>query len=145
MTDPVLMRQPALENNGDDRTTILIAERDRNVRELQLLFLNNAGFTVEFADDGQMALDRVRLRPPAILITEILIPKIDGLTLCRRVRDDAALGNVPVVVFSILAAAGRAHDAGAAAFLRKPLVESTFLAAVNGALMTIPDARPAVR
>jgi CheY-like chemotaxis protein len=114
---------------------ILIVERDRTVRELQLFFLNRAGFTVEFADDGQCALDRVRRDPPALLITEILIPKLDGLTLCRLVRSDAALADVPVIVFSILAAAARATDAGAAAFLRKPLVESTFLAAINGVLM----------
>jgi CheY-like chemotaxis protein len=139
------VRKPARENPGDDRATILIAERDRNVRELQLVFLNNAGFAVEFADDGQIALDQMRLRPPAVLVTEILIPKVDGLTLCRRVRDDTTLGDVPVVVFSILAAAARARDAGAAVFLRKPLVESTFLAAINGALMTIPNAKMAAR
>lgn len=114
---------------------ILIVERDRTVRELQLFFLNRAGFTVEFADDGQCALDQVRREPPTLLITEILIPKLDGLTLCRLVRSDAALADVPVIVFSILAAAARATDAGAVAFLRKPLVESTFLAAINGVLM----------
>jgi CheY-like chemotaxis protein len=118
---------------------ILIAERDRNVRELQLFFLTRAGFAVEFADDGQCALDRMLKEPPALLITEILIPKIDGLTLCRLVRNDAALGDVPVIVFSILAAAARATDAGAAAFLRKPLVQSTFLAAINGVMMMAAD------
>jgi CheY-like chemotaxis protein len=122
--------------NGDHgRAVILIAERDRNVRELQLFFLKNAGFDVEFADDGQCALDRVRLDAPDLLITEILIPKIDGLTLCRLIRSDPMIGDVPVMVFSILAAAARANDAGAAAFLRKPLVESTFLAAVKGVMM----------
>jgi CheY-like chemotaxis protein len=123
----------------DGQPLILIAERDRNVRELQLFFLTRAGFAVEFADDGQCALDRMLEKPPALLITEILIPKIDGLTLCRLVRNDAALGNVPVIVFSILAAAARATDAGAAAFLRKPLVESTFLAAINGVMMMAAD------
>jgi len=128
----------------DDKALILIVERDRTVRELQSFFLNRAGFVVEFADDGQCAIDRVRLGPPALLITEILIPKIDGLTLCRLVRNDVTLGEVPVIVFSILAAAARASDAGAAAFLRKPLVESTFLAAINGVMMksrTVENAR----
>jgi CheY-like chemotaxis protein len=114
---------------------ILVVERDRTVRELQLFFLQRAGFVVEFADDGECALERTRLDAPALLITEILIPKLDGLTLCRLVRSDPALAEVPVIVFSILAAAARATDAGAAAFLRKPLVESTFLAAINGVLV----------
>ena len=134
MTSVLLTRRESTERDG--RAVIVIAERDRHVRELQLYFLNTAGFAVEFADDGQGALDRLRLDPPALLITEILIPKIDGLTLCRRVREDPALADVPVLVFSILAAGARASHAGAVAFLRKPLVESTFLAAINGAMMT---------
>jgi DNA-binding response OmpR family regulator len=121
---------------GDTRAIILLVERDRNVRELQAVFLDRAGFDVEFVDDGQSALDRVRRDAPALLVTEILIPKIDGLVLCRLIRNDPATAGVPVIVFSILAAAARATDAGAAAFLRKPLVESTFLAAINGVLMS---------
>jgi CheY-like chemotaxis protein len=142
VTEASLTRGTGMRN-GDGRRVILIAERDRNVRELQSFFLDNAGFAVEFADDGQCALDRVRLDPPALLITEILIPKIDGLTLCRLVRNDTAIDDVPVIVFSILAAAARANDAGAAAFLRKPLVESTFLAAINGVIMNATTAERA--
>ena len=124
-----------MQKGDDARPMVLIVERDRTVRELQLFFLHRAGFAVEFADDGQSALARVRCDAPALLITEILVPKMDGLTLCRLVRNDPALGGLPVIVFSILAAAARATDAGAAAFLRKPLVESTFLAAINGVMM----------
>lgn len=115
---------------------VLIAERDESVRALQRVFLARAGFAVEFADDGLAALERVRLAPPALLVTEILLPKLDGLTLCRRLRDEPDTGAVPVVVFSILAAAARASEAGARAFLRKPLVETTFMAAVLGAMET---------
>lgn len=115
---------------------ILIAERDTNVRELQALFLQRAGYVVEFADDGQLALDRARLVAPALLISEILVPKLDGLALCRLVRADPALCDLPVLVFSILAAGARAREAGATAFLRKPLVESKFLAEVASAIAT---------
>jgi CheY-like chemotaxis protein len=119
-----------------ERPIILIAERDANVREFQALFLNRGGYAVEFADDGQLALDQARLLAPALLVTEILIPRIDGLTLCRRVRNDLMLMHMPVLVFSILAAGTRAHEAGATAFLRKPLIESTFLAEVASAIAT---------
>ena len=113
---------------------ILIAERDQKVRELQQHFLSRGGFCVEFVDDGEAALDRARLAPPALIITEILIPKLDGLALCRRLREDPATRDVPVVVFSILAAAARAMEAGAQAFLRKPIVEALFVATVQAAL-----------
>ena len=121
--------------------TILIAERDQHVRDLQQHFLTRAGFRVEFADDGQSALERARSTKPALVIAEILIPKLDGLTLCRRLRDDLQTRHIPVVIFSILAAAARAKEAGAHAFLRKPIVEAVFVAAVEGAL----SARSTVR
>lgn len=113
---------------------VLIAERDRTVRELQSYFLERAGFEVEFADDGTEALSRIKLSPPSLLITEILLPRLDGLTLCRLVREDPATQNVPVIVFSILSAHARADEAGARAYLRKPFVESLFLATVDDVL-----------
>lgn len=115
---------------------MLIAERDLQVRALQRVFLERAGVAVEFADDGIAALARACAAPPAALVTEILLPGLDGLTLCRRLRDEPLTAEVPVVVFSLLAAAARATEAGARAFLRKPLVESTFVAAVLGAMRT---------
>lgn len=114
----------------EDRV-ILIAERDQTVRELQQFFLEQAGFAVEFADDGLAALERASTAPPALVVTEILIPKVDGLALCRRLREDPRTSAVPVIVFSILSAAARAAEAGASAFLRKPLVETIFVAAVK--------------
>jgi two-component system, OmpR family, phosphate regulon response regulator PhoB len=118
---------------GSDRPLVLIAERDQHVRALQRFFLERAGFAVEFADDGAATLGRARATLPALVVTEILLPKLDGLTLCRRLRDDPLTRGIPVVVFSVLAAAARAGEAGAYAFLRKPLVESLFLAAVQDA------------
>jgi CheY-like chemotaxis protein len=113
---------------------VLIVERDQNVRALQRVFLERAGLAVEFADDGAAALERARFTPPALVVTEILVPRLDGLTLCRRLRDEPETAHVPVIVFSILTAGTRAAEAGARAFLRKPLVETTFVAAVLGAM-----------
>jgi two-component system response regulator MprA len=121
-----------------DRGVILIAERDQNVRELQSYFLGQAGFTVEFADDGQLALELAQSVQPALVVTEILIPKIDGLALCRRLREDPLTRHIPIMIFSILAAATRGSEAGANAFLRKPLVESIFVTAVQDLIAAHP-------
>jgi two-component system, cell cycle response regulator len=115
----------------DRSAAILIAERDQQVRKLQQHFLSEAGFVVEFADDGLSALERARLHLPALVVTEILIPKLDGLSLCRRLREDPLTREVPVLVFSILAAQVRASEAGASSFLRKPLIDSIFVPAVQ--------------
>jgi two-component system cell cycle response regulator len=129
-----------VEGKHPDGRVILIAERDQNVRELQRFFLERVGLCVDFVDDGEAALARAQESRPAVVVTEILIPKIDGLTLCRRLRDDATTRDIPVVVFSILSAAARAKEAGARAFLRKPLVESLFIAAIQDAIAAQPTA-----
>ena len=102
---------------------ILVVERDPHVRDLEAYFLHEAGFVVEFAPDGHAALALARRLVPDIVITEILVPRMDGLALCRALKGDAATAHVRVLVFSILAAAARAREAGADAFLMKPLAE----------------------
>jgi CheY-like chemotaxis protein len=96
---------------------VLVVERDPYVRELEAFFLNDAGYSVDFVADGVAALAAARERKPAIVVTEILVPQLDGLALCRAIKDDPALASTVVLVFSILAAQGRAREAGADAFL----------------------------
>jgi CheY-like chemotaxis protein len=103
------------------RAVILCVERDPHVRDLETYFLTEAGFQVTFAADGLEALELARTLRPAIVITEILVPKLDGLALCRRLKRDQATRGTAVLVFSLLAAEDRARDAGADAFLGKPL------------------------
>ena len=59
------------------------------------------------------------------------MPKLDGLALCRQLKADARTRDIAVLVFSILAAAGRAREAGADAFLLKPLAEHTLVGTVR--------------
>jgi CheY-like chemotaxis protein len=106
---------------GTGSAVILCVERDPYVRELETYFLKEAGFGVTFADDGLQALELARRLHPTIVITEILVPKLDGLALCRRLKSDPATSDIAVLVFSLLAAERRAQDAGADAFLSKPL------------------------
>ena len=102
---------------------ILCVERDPHIRELEHYFLDQAGFVVHFAETGAEALELARSLKPAIVITEILVPELDGLALCQRLKTTAETRHIPVVILSILAAEARAREAGAEAFLRKPLAE----------------------
>lgn len=111
--------------------SILIAESDQIVRDLQQYFLESAGYVVEFVSDGEAALSAARRHLPSLIVSEILIPKLDGLALCRQLRADALTRDIPVIIFSILNAAARAQEAGAQAFLRKPLIESTFISTIR--------------
>jgi len=68
---------------------------------------------------------------PDIIITEVLVPKLDGLALCRTVKRDPELQHIVMLVFSILAVQSRATEAGADAFLMKPLAEKRLVDTVR--------------
>ena len=114
---------------------ILVVERDPHIRELESYFLNEAGFTVDFAADGLDALERARELRPDIIITEVLVPKLDGLALCRTVKTDPDLKHIVMLVFSILAVQSRAQESGADAFLMKPLAEKRLVETVRQLLL----------
>ncbi|HSK20674.1 MAG TPA: response regulator [Longimicrobiales bacterium] len=111
------------QSSSEGRAIILVVERDPHVRELEAFFLNEAGYAVEFTDDGPAALERARQLRPELVITEVLVPKMDGLALCRELKNDPRTADIMVLIFSILAASTRAREAGADAFLMKPLAE----------------------
>jgi DNA-binding response OmpR family regulator len=118
------------EQNGC-RALILVVERDLHVRALEKYFLEEAGFDVDLVDDGRAALERARAIGPRILISEILVPKLDGLSVCRALKADPLTRSINVLIFSILAAEERAREAGADAFLRKPLNQDRLVDSVR--------------
>ncbi len=120
-----------MEWSESARALILVVERDPHVRALEEYFLAQSGYEVEFCDDGVRAVARAKEIRPRILITEILVPGMDGLSVCRAVKDDAATRKIKVLIFSILAAKERALEAGADAFLRKPLDETLLVTSVS--------------
>ena len=69
--------------------------------------------------------------PPDLIITEILVPQLDGLSLCRRLKGAPETADISVLVFSILSSRARALEAGADGFLMKPLAEHRLLTAVQ--------------
>lgn len=116
------------------RALILVVERDPHVRRLERFFLEEAGFDVLFADDGLEALAVAREQRPHIVITEVLVPKLDGLGLCRRLKSDPATAACLVVVLSLLQVEARARECGADAVLLKPLDDESLIGAVSDLL-----------
>jgi CheY-like chemotaxis protein len=110
---------------------ILVVERNPLVQRLEKYFLEQAGYTVEFATDGLAALERARTLKPKILVTEILVPKLDGLNLCREIKSDPQTRDILVLIFSHLHAEDRAREVEADAFLIKPLDEELLIDTVK--------------
>jgi CheY-like chemotaxis protein len=133
------------EDSAQHRVIILVVERDPHVRELEAYFLNEAGYAVEFTADGPSALERARKLRPDIVITEVLVPKLDGLALCRQLKEDPETRAIKVLIFSILAAGTRAREAGADAFLMKPLAEHRLVDTVRQLIARRGEVRPGER
>jgi DNA-binding response OmpR family regulator len=120
--------------DGTQRALILVADEDPHTKRLEQYFLEQAGFEVVLVSDGEEGLAYARSRRPHIIVTEILLPGMDGLSVCRALKTDAATRPIRVLVFSILAAETRAREAGADAFLRKPLDERKLIETVHSLL-----------
>jgi CheY-like chemotaxis protein len=79
---------------------ILVAEDEADIRDLLRLALEGAGREVRAVDDGQAALDLARAEPPHVLVTDLRMPRMDGLDLIRAFRGEPALRQVPVILFT---------------------------------------------
>jgi DNA-binding response OmpR family regulator len=113
---------------------ILIADADEDTRALYRTVLDAAGFEVIEAAEGRTALTSALLEPPALVLTEIALPLVDGAGLCDILRRDAATRAVPVLVVTGESRANqltRIRGAGANAVLVKPTPPESILAEVR--------------
>ncbi len=89
---------------------ILVCDDEPHITRAIRMKLGGAGFAVETARDGQEAWEIIHREPPALVITDYQMPRLDGLSLCRRVRSEPALASLPLV---LLTAKGFEIDADA--------------------------------
>ncbi len=82
---------------AEDACTILIIEDDRNTAALVALYLKRDGFTPLVAADGQAGLTQARAHRPALVILDLMLPRMDGWEVCRRLRRDT---DVPVIMLT---------------------------------------------
>ncbi len=108
---------------------ILVVDDERSVREAVARALTLEGYAVEQAADGEEALAMVRDRPPDAVVLDVLMPRVDGLEVCRRMR--AAGDRTPVLMLTARdAVADRVAglDAGADDYLVKPFALAELMA-----------------
>ncbi len=104
---------------GDAVETILIADDEEDLVELLLIMLAQDGRRLLAAHDGATALDITRAELPDLVLSDVMMPGLDGRDLCRRIKSDPATERVSVVLMS----AGRVlqpAEYGADAFVPKP-------------------------
>ena len=77
--------------------TILVVDDEKNIVQLTRLYLRNEGYKVEEAYDGKQALEKARACNPDLVILDLMMPEMDGLTVCRELRKTS---NVPVIILT---------------------------------------------
>jgi two-component system alkaline phosphatase synthesis response regulator PhoP len=83
---------------------ILVVEDEPDIRELVRYNLEQAGFRVVEADDGETALHQVRTEKPALVILDLMLPEGDGLEICRILRSERETAALPIVMLTAKAA-----------------------------------------
>ena len=120
-------------------TRILVVE-DSPTQLAQLRFtLEEAGFVVWVATDGDEALEVARAHPVDVVVSDVVMPRLDGFGLCERIRRDGDLGNLPVILLTAMSDPMdvlRALEAGADGFVRKPYDPEQLVARVRTILAT---------
>ena len=113
---------------------ILVVDDDERLRKMLSFFFKKKGFKVVSAKDGIAALKILgRLRPDMILL-DLAMPDMDGFELCRRIKEDTLMGDIPLIAISALSAADnreRILSLGASAYFEKPFVSSELMDSVS--------------
>ncbi|MEV6343107.1 response regulator [Actinoplanes sp. NPDC051851] len=104
--------------------TVLVVDDDPGVRDLIAFILGRTGYRVITAADGPTALDVFRESRPDLVLLDFVMPGLDGVSVCSRIREEAEAARIPVVMMSGQATKeqiGRAFASGAAEYVDKPV------------------------
>jgi DNA-binding response OmpR family regulator len=110
--------------------TVLVADDDADILRFVEINLRLEGFQVVTARDGRDALAKAAAVRPDLVLLDVQMPGIDGYTICARIRADASLAAVRVIIVTAnygSAAVEAARRAGADDFLVKPFLPATLL------------------
>ena len=113
---------------------VLVVDDDKNICELIRLYLEKEGFTVTLDHDGQTAVNLFKESSPAVVLLDVMLPKMDGFQVCREIR---RISNIPIIM---LTAKGETFDKvlglelGADDYIVKPFENKELVARIKAVL-----------
>src|SRR5688572_5184220 len=116
---------------------ILIAEDDPQSAELFDAYLAGTDYDIQTAADGEETLRKVKEWQPDLILLDIMMPKISGFEVCKRIKSNPALSDIVVLMVTALdqpSDIDRAVEAGTNDFLTKPINKTELLVRVRAAL-----------
>lgn len=126
-----------LATQGQDGLDVLVVEDSRTQAERLRYYLERNGFSVRSAVNGREALALLKEAVPVLVVSDVVMPEMDGYELCRRIRRDPELADLPVILLTALTGATDVIDglaSGATDFLVKPYGEEAVVARIRRAL-----------
>ncbi len=137
MYTPTKPRVSAMNPPASRQISLLVVEDEQDLLEVLRFSLSREGFTVRTAENGEDAIRLVRQQKPDLIVLDLMLPTIDGLSVCRALRSNDQTRDVPVVM---LTAKGEEADivkgleAGADDYVTKPFSPKVLLARINAVL-----------
>jgi CheY-like chemotaxis protein/class 3 adenylate cyclase len=128
-----------IEDSARGQLRVLLVDDSELIHKHTVPLLTAAGYEVTEAWDGQEGLAKLKEQRPDLLLTDVEMPKMDGYALCRAVKTDEHLADIPVVICSSLGEAQdleRGFDAGADDYLVKPVVAEELVSRLHALLAT---------
>lgn len=120
---------------------MLVVDDDARIAAALKRALHYEGYNVEVAEDGTVALAKAASRPPDLVVLDVMLPGMDGVEVCRRLREGS---DVPIMMLTARDATGervRGLDSGADDYVLKPFAYEELLARVRALLRRVPHQR----
>ncbi|MAU02036.1 MAG: two-component system response regulator [Anaerolineaceae bacterium] len=125
------------------KPSVLIVDDEPMTRNLLRLMLERAGFAISEAEDGLKALLMVAEQSPDVLLLDVMMPNMDGLTVCEKLRARPETAVLPIILLSARTSPESVKagmEAGATRYLGKPISHEQLIQTVRDVLENIPSA-----
>ena len=123
-------------NNASSKTKILIVEDEMPVRVMMNQLFQAQGIETAQVSDAEQALEFLKKETPDLVITDVVLPGMDGWDLCKTIKGDSRIRSVPVIVLTGKATALEvmAYESAADGYLSKPFSNDELIRIVQGFL-----------
>jgi two-component system sensor histidine kinase/response regulator len=114
--------------------SILVVDDDENILNLEKTILEQKGFEVTTAAGGAQALSVLADHSFDLILLDVMMPEVDGFTVCRKIKDDARLKDIPVIFLTAKGggeALAEGFESGAVMYINKPFTANKLLTIVN--------------